>query len=112
MAQSARGAQAETYRTARVDSPGALPLPDIGEAEGRAMEALSRLATRRSSALGRFAAWVFGSLFTLVISVAAWNFVTGLFATNEWLGWVALGLTVTAGVSIGRPERSPTWRAR
>lgn len=79
------------------DPAGALPLPDIGEAEGRAMEALSRLATRRSSALGRFAAWVFGSLFTLVISVAAWNFVTGLFATNEWLGWVALGLTVTAG---------------
>lgn len=63
---------------------------------GRAMEGVRRLATRRSSAFGRFAAWVFGSLFSLMITVGAWNFVTGLFATNPWLGGVASVLLVLA----------------
>ena len=64
---------------------------------GRAMEGVRRLATRRASALSRFASWVFGSLFSLVITVAAWNFVTGLFATNHWLGWLAGVLLALAG---------------
>lgn len=64
---------------------------------GRAMEGVRRLATRRASALSRFASWVFGSLFSLVVTVAAWNFVTGLFATNLWLGWLAGVLLALAG---------------
>ena len=64
---------------------------------GRAMEGVRTLATRRASALSRFASWVFGSLFSLVITVAAWNFVTGLFATNHWLGWLAGVLLALAG---------------
>ena len=87
------------------DPAGALPLPDLGEAEGRAMEALSRLATRRQSALGRFALWVFGSLFSLVLSVAAWNFVTGLFASNEWLGWLAVIWALGEALAFARLAR-------
>jgi putative membrane protein len=63
---------------------------------GQAMEGVRRLAARRSSAFGRFAAWVFGSLFSLVITVSAWNFVTGLIATNVWLGGLASVLLVLA----------------
>lgn len=61
--------------------------------QGRAMMAVTRAAARRGSAFGRFATWVFAALFSLVASVAAWNFVTGLFAQNSVLGWVAFGLT-------------------
>jgi putative membrane protein len=75
--------------------PGAVPFEDLADA--RAMAGVRALATRRSSAFARFAAWVFGSLFALVLTVAAWNFVTGLFAANPWLGSVALVLLVLAG---------------
>lgn len=63
---------------------------------GQAMEGVRRLAARRSSAFARFATWVFGSLFSLVITVSAWNFVAGLIASNIWLGWLALVLLVLA----------------
>ena len=69
-------------------------VPDLPD--GRAMLGVAALATRRGSAFGRFAAWVFGSLFTLILSVAAWNFVTGLFASSPVLGWVALVLLLAA----------------
>lgn len=59
---------------------------------GRAVQTAAFLAQRRGSGFGRFAFWVFSSLFTLVLSVAAWNFVTGLFASNTYLGWLAFGL--------------------
>ncbi len=65
----------------------------IDPPQGRAMQGMTRLAARNGSAFGRFAAWVFGGLFSLVVSVAAWNFVTGLFSQNTWLGWLAFGLT-------------------
>jgi len=80
--------------------PGAAPPPPEPDLpEGRAMVGLGRLATRRPSLFSRLAAWVFGALFTLVLSVAAWNFVTGLFTANAWLGWLAGGLTL-AGAAI------------
>ena len=75
--------------------PAAAPdLPDL--AGGAAMQAVARLAGRKGSGFGRFAAWVFGSLFSFVLSVAAWNFVTGLFAANTVLGWVAFVLLMAA----------------
>ena len=68
---------------------------------GRAMEGVRRLASRRASAFGRFAAWVFGSLFSLVITVGAWNFVAGLFAANPWLGGLAsILLALAAGIVL------------
>ena len=63
---------------------------------GQAMAGVRRLTARRSSAFGRCAGWVFGSLFSLVLTVAAWNFVTGLFAANAWLGGLASVLLVLA----------------
>ena len=74
--------------------PGAELFEDLSP--GRAMEGVRLLATRRASGFGRFAGWVFGSLFSLILTVAAWNFVTGLFAANAWLGWLASVLLVLA----------------
>lgn len=78
--------------------PGAEPFDDI--AQGVAMEGVRRLMTRRSSGFARFAAWVFGSLFSLILTVAAWNFVVGLFAANAWLGGLAAVLLALAAVVV------------
>lgn len=66
--------------------------------EGRAMQTAMRLAAarRRRSALGRFALWSFGALFTFILSVAAWDFVTSLLTTNTLLGTTALILVAAA----------------
>jgi len=81
--------------------PDALP-------EGRAMQAAVRIgAGRTRSALGRFAGWAFGALFSFVLSVAAWEFVTGLLAANTLLGTVALvlvGLAVLAALLLALRE--------
>ncbi len=71
--------------------PDALP-------EGRAMRAVGGIATVRGSAVWRLAMWVFGGLFSFVLSVAAWDFVTSLFERNVVLGWAAFALTVAAVV--------------
>ena len=71
------------------------PLP-----EGRAMQAAARVATAERPASVRFALWAFGALFSFVLSVAAWNFVTGLFLANGLLGWVALVLLALAVLSL------------
>ena len=83
--------------------PGAEVFADLPEAP--MMEAVAK-GTRRNSAFGRFAAWVFGLLFALVLAVQAWRFVTGLWAATPWLGYVALGLLVLAlGVAAVQAAR-------
>lgn len=57
-----------------------------------------RIPPPRGSALSRLAGWAFGLLFSFVLSVAAWEFVTGLFTTNTVLGTVALVLVAFAVV--------------
>lgn len=82
------------------------PAPDPASG-GRAMQQAARLATHRSSALTRFALWAFGALASLVVSVAAYDFVTGLLAANGILGWLALvlvGLAVLAAVLLALRE--------
>ncbi len=76
--------------------PDGLPdsLPD-----GRAVRAIGRLASRRISPLSRAALWVFGTLVSFVLSVAAWDFVTALLTRDSLLGWVAMAL-VGAAITI------------
>lgn len=86
-------------RDAEVDPSLAPAVPDL--TGGAAMQGVARLAQRRGTVFGRFAVWVFGSLFGFVLSVAAWDFVTGLFAANTLLGWVGFGLLMAAlGVAL------------
>ncbi len=80
--------------------PGAAPAVTDAEATGAAMQAAARIMTRRRSPLSRFATFVFGTLFTFVLSVAAWNFVADLFTTNETLGTVAFVLVILAALIV------------
>jgi len=74
--------------------PSAAPPPPEDTARAAAM--LAAIAPRRRSPLARAGLWVFGSLFALILSTAAWNYVTGLFAANSVLGWLAFGLVMAA----------------
>lgn len=70
------------------------PVPDLDlpQPTGQAMQNLAVLASRRPSRLLRL---FWSSLLALVgflVSVAAWEFVTGLLARNPLLGFVAMGL--------------------
>lgn len=75
--------------------------PPVPEAlpEGQAMQAVAALARTRGSALTRFALWAFGVLFSFALSVAAYDFVTGLLARNVVLGWIAFALVAVAVVA-------------
>ncbi|MGB3277953.1 MAG: TIGR01620 family protein [Pseudorhodobacter sp.] len=76
------------------------PVPDLGMPEGRAVQAASNLALAQPSGLVRAAVWVLGSLFSLMISVAVYDFVTGMLARNSLLGWLAFGLTGLAVLTL------------
>ena len=76
--------------------------------EGRAVMVAARLASNgRAGGLGRFAIWAFGALFSFVMSVAAWDFVTALLARNSLLGGIALilvGVAVVVAVILAGRE--------
>ncbi|MBN2905123.1 MAG: TIGR01620 family protein [Rhodobacteraceae bacterium] len=79
------------------------PVPDPDApppAQGRAMQTMAVLAARRSSRVGRFFWVVLSGLLGLVISVAAWDFVTGLFTRNTVLGSVALTLVGLVALAV------------
>lgn len=62
--------------------------------QGRAMQIAAKLAARPRSRLTRFFWQATGALVSFLITMALWNFVTGLFAANPILGWVATGLLI------------------
>ncbi len=78
-----------------VDPSLAPPVPDALP-EGQAMQAVAALSQKRPSVLWRFAVWAFGALFSFALSVAAYDFVTGLMARNVVLGWIAFALVILA----------------
>lgn len=72
------------------------PVPD-GLPEGRAMQIAARLTRAQAgSGIGSWALWAFGALFSFVLSVSAWDFVTSLLARNSLLGAVAFALVAVA----------------
>ncbi len=60
--------------------------------EGRAMAGAMAFAARRPSRLGRLFWSALVALVGFLVSVAAWDFVTGMLSRNEVLGWAAAGL--------------------
>ena len=81
-----------------IDDTGPSPAdaPPVAEPEaaptGQAMQTMAALAARPRS---RLAAWfwrLLGAVVAFFVSVAAWDFVTGLLSRNEILGAVALAL--------------------
>lgn len=77
------------------EGPAAVPpVPDLDlpTPTGQAMQTLAVLAARRGSKIGRVFWAAIMALLGFVVSLAAWNFVTGLLAANPVLGWIATGL--------------------
>ena len=72
-------------------TPASAPLlpEDGGAPQGRAMQRLALATAGSGSRLGRFFLSTALSLVGFLASVAAWNFVTGLLARNQVLGWAA-----------------------
>lgn len=64
--------------------------PDLPQA--RAMQTVAQLAAGRPSRLARLFWGLLLSVLGAVISVAAWDFVTGLITRNSTLGYAAAGL--------------------
>jgi len=84
----------ELDQTASAVTPAtAPPVPETTGPQGQAMQAVANLAARKPSPLRR---WFWSLLLALagfVLSVTAWDFVTGMIARNPYLGSVAVGLT-------------------
>ncbi|SMX29421.1 hypothetical protein TRP8649_03555 [Pelagimonas phthalicica] len=85
----------EDQGTAAPSPAEAPPVPDTAtdlSPRGQAMTTVATLAARQPSTLAR---WFWRLLLTLlgtVISIAAWNYATGLIAANPLLGWAVTGL--------------------
>ncbi|MCK0171978.1 YcjF family protein [Aliiroseovarius sp. S1123] len=71
------------------------PVPDVAgpETSGAAMQGVIAIAGRRPSRLARWFWSLLLSILGFVLSVAAYDFVTGLITRNTYLGYAALGLT-------------------
>ena len=72
------------------------PVPDGDGAalNGQAMQVAARLGARRMSRAARLLLGAALALLIFVVSLATWDYVTGLLARNAVLGWAALGLVV------------------
>lgn len=83
--------------------PGPDAVPPVPESEtpsspeGRAMQTVATLAARRPSRLARMFWGVLVAILGAVVSVAAWDFLTGLITRAPLLGY---GVTVLVGVFL------------
>jgi len=77
------------------DAPAVIDVP-----EGAAMQAMTRVAARRPSKLARLFWLSMVTLIGFMISLAFWDFVTGLLTRNIWLGRAALVLIAIACVCL------------
>lgn len=99
----------ENAQTPRPQVAEAPPVPDVTlpAPEGRAMQVAATLAARKPSLLGRLFWWLATALIGAVISITAWQFVTGLMAQYPLLGGamtVLLAAFVAVLVLIGLRE--------
>jgi putative membrane protein len=109
------------------DAPAATPstapvVPDLdGPPQGRAMQSLAAVASRKPSRLARFFWQALLALVSFVASVAAYDFVMRLLDRSPILGGIALGLLglfvlallLVAGkewLAIGRLKKIDTYR--
>ena len=73
------------------------PVPEVG---GQAMQQVTAIAARKSGWMGRLFWAGTSALLGMMVSVALWDFVTGLLARNQLLGRIALGLLALVGVIL------------
>lgn len=83
----------DTLPAASAASPSEAPPPPEEEPTGAAMQRVARIAARKPSFARRWFLPILGSLLTLIVSVAAYDYITGLLVRIPWLGLVTLVLT-------------------
>ena len=75
------------------------PVPDAAPvSRGQAMQTVAALSVRRPSRLARWFWSLLLMLLGVVLSVAAWDFVTGLLVRSPILGWAVTGLLAVLGL--------------
>jgi len=74
--------------------------PPVPEPEGRAMQQVTAIAARRGGWLGKVFWSAVSGLLGMMVSVAVWDFATGLLARNAVLGQAALVLLGLAAVAL------------
>lgn len=83
------------------------PAPEVAEAApvpemhapaptGQAMQVAAQLAARKPSRLTRWFWSLVGLFLGAAVSMAAWDFATGLVARNVYLGWAVTGIGAAA----------------
>lgn len=83
------------------DPAAAPPVPDdeiAPPASGRAMQTVALLATRQERGLAGWFFGLLGAILAFAVSVAAWEFVTGLLTATPVLGAVATALVAAFAV--------------
>jgi putative membrane protein len=84
----------ELEDTPKVSPSNADPVPDLAPMRApSAMERAAVFASKKPSLLARWFWRLLGTLFVFVITLASYDFVTGLIARNPVLGYGALALT-------------------
>jgi putative membrane protein len=85
-----------------VISPADAPPPPEDDApSGEAMLRMARMATRaRRSSWGKWFWMLFTSLVSLVVSIAAYDYVMGLLARNQTLGRIVMGLMIALALVV------------
>ncbi len=76
------------------------PPPEDDAPSGQAMLRMARMATRRRSGWGKWFWGLFTSLVSLVVSIAAYDYVTNLLARNQTLGRIVLGLIIALALVV------------
>ncbi len=78
-------------KTTPATAPDVVDQPEV-TAKGQAMQTMAVLAARKPSIVWRWFWRLTAAVLAMVVSVAAWDFVTGLIARNEILGFAAIGV--------------------
>lgn len=75
------------------------PVPDVGMVapQGQAMQIAARLAARKPSKLVRLFWWLLTAFIGALVSITAWNFITGLMASYPVIG---LAMSVLMGALL------------
>lgn len=75
-------------------TPATAPMVLDDAPQGAAMQKVAALATRRSSPLAKWFWSLLLSIIGFMVSLSAWNFVTGLIASHPFLGMAFAGLLI------------------
>ncbi|PIE15015.1 MAG: TIGR01620 family protein [Rhodobacterales bacterium] len=90
-------------------------VPETDRPTGQTMQVVTRVVARKPSALTRWFWAVLLALLGFALSVAAWDFVTGMIARNPYLGSISIalmGMLVLVLLALALRELSGFWRLK